>query len=95
MIQDGHKVVPLPLVDVEVLVRGGHVAARVNLRPAREVAHDLDHEELETRALRALVPTRDELVVAVTRRGANAGLSAASGQKKGPGFRCLDPGSGV
>ena len=60
VVEDGHKVVPLPLVDVEVLVRGGHVAAGVDVRAAGEVAHDLHDEELEARPLRLLVPARDE-----------------------------------
>ena len=43
-------------------MRGGHVAARVDLRPAGQVAHQLRDEELEAAALRALVPRRDRVV---------------------------------
>ena len=63
LVENLHKHIPFVLANVEVLVRLVHWAAGVLLRPTRERAHNLHHQELEPRPLSRLMPSRDHRIV--------------------------------
>mmetsp|Transcript_61163 Transcript_61163/g.131528 ORF Transcript_61163/g.131528 Transcript_61163/m.131528 type:complete len:273 (+) Transcript_61163:725-1543(+) len=61
-VEELHEAAPLVLADIQVLVCVVHGPARISLRSSCEVAHDLNHEELEATTLRLLMPCAHGLV---------------------------------